>query len=89
MEKKAIYRELTKTLNKMGLDELGRCEDCAKVQDSKWKIHLMKSYFLWMISKPLVVCFFSYYYFYLSLSIFFPQKNQEIDTGLLYNSDTV
>ena len=28
-----IYKELTKTLKKMGLDELGRCEDCARVQD--------------------------------------------------------
>ena len=28
-----IYKELTKTLKKMDLDELGRCEDCARVQD--------------------------------------------------------
>lgn len=33
MENKVIYEELTKTLGKMQLDELGRCEDCAKVQD--------------------------------------------------------
>ena len=28
-----IYRELTKTLRRMKLDKLGRCEDCARVQD--------------------------------------------------------
>ena len=27
------YRELTKTLPKMELDDLGRCNDCARVQD--------------------------------------------------------
>ena len=31
---KVIYEELSKTLCRMQLDELGRCEDCAKVQDS-------------------------------------------------------
>ena len=30
---KVIYEELSKTLSKMQLDELGRCEVCAKVQD--------------------------------------------------------
>ena len=30
----AIYTELTKTLRVMALDRLGRCESCAKVQDS-------------------------------------------------------
>lgn len=28
-----IYKELTKTLKRMALDEFGRCEDCARVQD--------------------------------------------------------
>lgn len=28
-----IYRELTKTLCRLELDELGRCRDCARVQD--------------------------------------------------------
>ena len=28
-----IYKELTKTLCRMQLDSLGRCEDCAWVQD--------------------------------------------------------
>ena len=28
------YRELTKILTKMELDGLGRCSDCARVQDS-------------------------------------------------------
>ena len=27
------YRELTKILPKMELDDLGRCDDCARVQD--------------------------------------------------------
>ncbi len=29
----AEYRELTKTLPKMELDDLGRCSDCARVQN--------------------------------------------------------
>lgn len=33
LEKKAIYKELTKTMSKMELDEFGRCETCARVQD--------------------------------------------------------
>lgn len=33
LENAAIYKELTKTLNKLELDELGRCKDCAKIQD--------------------------------------------------------
>ena len=33
LENKAIYRELSKTLCKLELDELGRCKDCARVQD--------------------------------------------------------
>ena len=33
LEKKAIFKELSKTLNKLELDELGRCAYCAKVQD--------------------------------------------------------
>ena len=32
---KLIYKELTKILSEMQLDELGRCDYCAKVQDSK------------------------------------------------------
>ena len=30
-----IYRELKKTLTPLPLDNLGRCEECARVQDSK------------------------------------------------------
>lgn len=30
-----IYAELKKTLPKLELDELGRCESCARVQDGK------------------------------------------------------
>ncbi|MDE7229294.1 MAG: hypothetical protein K2N56_02330 [Oscillospiraceae bacterium] len=33
LENKAIFGELTKTLNKLELDELGRCKICAKIQD--------------------------------------------------------
>ena len=33
LENQVIYRELAKTLCKQELDELGRCEACAKVQD--------------------------------------------------------
>lgn len=33
-ENKVIYKELTKILRQMRLDDLGRCEDCAKVQDT-------------------------------------------------------
>lgn len=32
-EKSAIQTELSKTLNKLELDSLGRCADCAKIQD--------------------------------------------------------
>ena len=31
----AIYEELKSTLEKLELDELGRCEICAKIQDNK------------------------------------------------------
>lgn len=30
---KVIFKELTKTLRKLELDESGRCRDCARVQD--------------------------------------------------------
>ena len=30
-----IYKELTRTLRRMKLDKLGRCEDCARVQDTR------------------------------------------------------
>lgn len=33
LEKSMIYKELSKTLCRMDLDELGRCEDCARIQD--------------------------------------------------------
>ena len=32
---KVIFRELTKTLEKLELDELGRCKICAKIQDNR------------------------------------------------------
>lgn len=32
-ENMIIYKELKKTLGKQELDELGRCKDCARVQD--------------------------------------------------------
>ena len=32
---KAIYEELTKTFSVVELDEFGRCETCAKIQDKK------------------------------------------------------
>lgn len=32
-ENKAIYEELSKTLCKLELDEFGRCNDCARVQN--------------------------------------------------------
>ena len=32
---KAIYEELTKTFSVLELDEFGRCETCAKIQDKK------------------------------------------------------
>ncbi len=32
-ENKVIYKELTRIFHKMSLDKLGRCEECAKVQD--------------------------------------------------------
>jgi len=34
LESKVIYKELTRILSKMQLDESGRCEDCARVQDN-------------------------------------------------------
>ncbi len=33
LENKVIFRELSKTLHKLELDEHGRCSDCAKLQD--------------------------------------------------------
>ena len=33
--RRAIYAELSKTLSPLPLDELGRCETCARVQDGK------------------------------------------------------
>ena len=33
LENKAIYKELSKILGKLELDELGRCKECARVQD--------------------------------------------------------
>ncbi len=30
---KVTYRELVKTLPRLELDELGRCSDCARIQD--------------------------------------------------------
>lgn len=33
LENIAIYSELSKTLNKLELDTLGRCEQCAKIHD--------------------------------------------------------
>lgn len=33
LENQAIFKELSRTLNKLELDEFGRCNDCAKVQD--------------------------------------------------------
>ena len=35
LENKVIFRELKKTLSKLQLDKLGRCEDCAKIQNSE------------------------------------------------------
>ena len=32
-ENKAIFDELSKTLSKLELDELGRCQYCAKIMD--------------------------------------------------------
>ena len=32
---KAIYKELTNTFSMLELDEYGRCETCAKIQDKK------------------------------------------------------
>lgn len=32
-ENKAIFYELSKTLDKLELDELGRCQYCAKIMD--------------------------------------------------------
>lgn len=34
-----IYRELVKTLPKMELDMMGRCSDCARVQDDGGKVN--------------------------------------------------
>ena len=33
LEKQAIFKELSKTLHRLELDEYGRCNDCASVQD--------------------------------------------------------
>lgn len=33
LENKAIYKEFSKTLRKLELDELGRCKVCANIQD--------------------------------------------------------
>ena len=33
LENKVIFEELSKTLRKLELDKLGRCADCATVQD--------------------------------------------------------
>lgn len=33
LENKAIFKELTKTLHRLEIDEFGRCIDCARVQD--------------------------------------------------------
>ena len=33
LENNVIFKELTKTLNKLELDELNRCFDCARLQD--------------------------------------------------------
>ena len=33
LEGKVIYNELSKILQKLELDDLGRCADCARVQD--------------------------------------------------------
>lgn len=33
LKNRAIYKELTKILCKMQLDNLGRCEDCTQVQN--------------------------------------------------------
>jgi len=35
LERCAIYSELIKVLPKMPIDSLGRCEDCARIQDEK------------------------------------------------------
>lgn len=35
LENKAIYEELTKILDELEVDELGRCEVCARIQDNK------------------------------------------------------
>ena len=32
---KAIYSELTKNFSALELDELGRCKDCARIQDKE------------------------------------------------------
>lgn len=33
LENTAVYMELSKTLNKLELDSLERCEECARIQD--------------------------------------------------------
>jgi len=33
LQNKVIYRELIKALKPLKLDDLGRCEDCAKIMD--------------------------------------------------------
>jgi hypothetical protein len=35
-ENKVIYKELSKTLCRLELDELGRCKDCAKAQEKQF-----------------------------------------------------
>lgn len=32
---KAIYEDLTKTFSVLGLDDYGRCKDCARIQDKE------------------------------------------------------
>jgi len=36
-KKSVIFREMMKTLSALALDEIGRCADCAKIQDSSRK----------------------------------------------------
>lgn len=35
LERRVIFKELKKTLGKMQIDDLGRCETCSKVQDNR------------------------------------------------------
>lgn len=34
LKNKTIFIELSKTLRKLAIDELGRCTDCARIQDN-------------------------------------------------------